>query len=87
MNIHCRARHWHWPDGPMCALKLSGQLGPPVFIFYWPVNQLLILNMKKFFFFIMSELIKRPTMQAVINNIVHFTFLFYIIFLTLLCDV
>ena len=41
-----------------------------------------IVNIKyeKQFVFIMSKLIKWPTVQAVINNIVLFKFLFYIIF-------
>ena len=41
-----------------------------------------IVNIKyeKSLFFIMSQLIKWPTVQALINNIVLFTFLCYIIF-------
>ena len=48
----------------------------------------IILNIKKFVI-IMSELIKWPTMQAVINNIVHLRFCFILFFefkLTLLCN-
>ena len=48
-------------------------------------NELLIesvnVNIKyEKFVFIISELIKWPTVQAVINNIVLFTFLFYNVF-------
>ena len=49
------------------------------------VNKLLILNMKKFVF-IMSKLIKWPTMQVVLNNIVLLWFCLILFKLTLLCD-